>query len=182
MGKLIFGMNQSLDGFVDHDLFDPDPVLFAYFIELTRNSAGAIYGRRLYEIMSYWDGDDWDRDDVPGIAALRDFAAAWRAQPKWVVSSSLDSVGPNAAVLQGDLEAEVRKLKQQTSGYLEVGGPTLAQHLGALGLIDEYHIYVHPVVAGTGRRFFTGPTPPLRLMDDKRIGDEAIRLTYVPAP
>jgi len=89
MAKLIFGMNQSLDGYVDHmKLGPPHPALFRYFIELVRGLTGMLYGRRIYEIMRYWDDDlpDWDAED-------RDFAAAWRSKPKWVVSRSLKSVG-----------------------------------------------------------------------------------------
>ena len=83
MAKLVFGMNQSLDGYVDYDKFAPDPVLFRHFIEQTRNSAGSLYGRRLYEIMRYWDHDDWDQHDRSEIEALRDYTMAWRAKPKW---------------------------------------------------------------------------------------------------
>ena len=103
MAKLVFGMNQSLDGYVDHMAFAPDPVLFRHFIEQVRGAAGSVYGRRMYEVMRYWDEDhpEWD-------AAERDYAAAWRSQPKWVVSRSLKSVGPNATLVEGDLEAAIR--------------------------------------------------------------------------
>ena len=84
MAKLVFGMNQSLDGYVDHQEFAPGPSLFRHFIEQVRG-----LGRRMYEVMRYWDEDrpEWDAEE-------RDFAAAWRSQPKWVVSRSLKSVGP----------------------------------------------------------------------------------------
>lgn len=184
MAKLVFGMNMSLDGYVDYDRFAPDPVLFRYFIAMTRNSAGAIYGPRLYELMRYWDGDEWDRD--PGMdhagskAALRDFAEAWRAMPKWVVSKSLKEVGPNATLIGDDLETAARKLKSERDGEIEVGGPKLAASLAELGLIDEYHIFLHPVVLGEGEPFFAGATPQLRLVGSERIGENALRLTYVP--
>ena len=106
MAKLVFGMNQSLDGYVDHTAFAPSPTLFRHFIEQARDQAGSVYGRRLYEVMRYWDEDhpEWD-------AARRDFAAAWRSQPKWVVSRSLKSVGPNATLVDDDIEAAIRGLK-----------------------------------------------------------------------
>jgi dihydrofolate reductase len=175
MAKLIFGMNVSLDGYVDHDKFAPDTVLFRHFIEQARGLTGSIYGRRLYEIMRYWDEDhsEWTPD-------LHEFAEAWRKQKKWVVSRSLESAGPNAELIAGDVEASVRKLKDEVEGEIEVGGPALAHSLTELGLIDEYLLYFHPVVLGRGTPFFAGPRPPLRLAASDRIGEHVIRLTYVP--
>jgi dihydrofolate reductase len=176
MAKLVFGMNVSLDGYVDHQAFEPDAALFRHFIEQVRGSAGSLYGRGLYEVMRYWDDDhsEWPPD-------FREFAAAWQAQPKWVVSRSLKSVGPNATLVAGDLEAAVRRLKAEIDGQIDVGGPVLARSLTELGLIDEYQLYFHPVVLGRGNPFFAGPRPPLRLVASERIGEQAIRLTYVPA-
>ena len=176
MAKLVFGMNQTLDGYVDHTAFAPSPVLFRHFIELTRNQAGSVYGRGLYEVMRYWDDDlpEWD-------AEQREFAIAWRSQPKWVVSHSLASVGPNAVLVEGDLEAAMRRLKAERVGEIDLGGPDLARTLGDLGLIDEYRIYLHPVVLGRGKPFFTGPRPRLRLVASDLIAEDVIRLTYVPA-
>ncbi len=180
MARLVFGMNMSLDGYVDHDRFAPEPALFRYFIEQTRNTAGSIYGRGLYELMRYWDGDAWNQDDQRDIAALRDFAEAWRAMPKWVVSRSLKQVGPNATLIGEDVEAAVRKLKAEVDGEIEIGGPKLAASLAKLGLIDGYHIFLHPVVLGHGAQFFAGVTPKLLLVGSERIGEEALKLTYVP--
>lgn len=175
MAKLVFGMNQSLDGYVDHDAFMPDPPLFQHFIDQVRSAAGSLYGRRLYEVMRYWDDEhpEWE-------APERAFADAWRGQHKWVVSQSLTSVGPNAELVTGDLEAAVRRLKAEVAGVIEVGGPVLAQSLTVLGLIDEYQLYFHPGVLGGGSPFFRGPRPPLRLTQSERIGAHVIRLTYVP--
>lgn len=176
MAKLVFAMNLSLDGYVDHQEFVPDPALFRHWIEAVRSATGSIYGRRLYEIMRYWD------DDQPGWGAEeRDFAAAWRSTPKWVVSGSLESVGPNATLVASDIEAAIRGLKARLGGEIDVGGPALARSLTDLGLIDEYRLYFHPVVLGRGTPFFAGPRPPLRLVSSDRVGGEAIRLTYVPA-
>ena len=181
MAKLIFGMNVSLDGYVDHDRFAPDATLFHHFIEQARGLTGSVYGRRLYELMRYWDGDDWNQHDAARTAELREFAMAWRRQRKWVVSRTLKSVGPNATLIDGNVESAVRKLKEEFAGDIEVGGPTLARSLTDLGLIDEYQLYVHPVVLGRGTPFFAAARPPLRLLDSTRIGENAIRLTYGPA-
>jgi dihydrofolate reductase len=176
MAKLVFGMNQSLDGYVDHTAFAPSPTLFRHFVTEAQQQAGSVYGRTMYEIMRYWDDDqpEWGADE-------RAFAAAWRNQPKWVVSRSLTSVGANARLIENDLEGAIRKLKAERDGELEVAGPHLAQSLTDLGLIDEYRIYLHPVVLGHGQPYFAGPRPPLRLVGNDRIAEDVIRLAYVPA-
>jgi dihydrofolate reductase len=176
VAKLVFGMNQSLDGYVDHMEFGPSPALFRHFIEEARGQAGSIYGRKLYEIMRYWDEDrsEWDE-------AEREFAEAWRRQPKWVVSRTLQSVGPNATLLGDDLEQAIRRLKAEVDGEIEVGGPILARSLTDLGLIDEYRIYLHPVILGGGNPYFAGPRPPLRLVTNDKVDENVLRLTYVPA-
>jgi dihydrofolate reductase len=176
MAKLVFGMNQTLDGYVNHTAFAPSPGLFRHFIEQSRNQAGSVYGRGLYEIMRYWDDDhpEWD-------AERREFAAVWRSQPKWVVSHSLKAVGPNATLVASDVEAVLRQLKAVRVGEIDVGGPELARSLGELGLIDEYQIYLHPVVLGGGKPFFTAARAPLHLVSSERIVGDVIKLTYVPA-
>lgn len=176
MAKFVFAMNLSLDGYVDHEEFAPDPALFRHWIEQVRRAAASVYGRRTYEVMRYWDEDrpEWTPED-------RDFAAAWRRQPKWVVSRTLASVGPNATLVAGDIEAAMRELKARLAGEVDVAGPELARSLTDLGLVDEYRLYFHPVVLGRGKPFFAGPRPPLRLVASDRIGEAAIRLTYVPA-
>ena len=175
MARLVFGMNQSLDGYVDHMAFAPSPTLFRHFIEEARGQAGSVYGRVMYEVMQYWDDDqpEWDAEE-------RAFAEAWRNQPKWVVSRTLREVGPNATLVGDDLEGAIRALKAEREGEIEVAGPNLAQSLTGLGLIDEYRIYLHPVVLGRGKPYFAGARPPLRLVSHERIGEDVIRLTYVP--
>jgi dihydrofolate reductase len=88
---------------------------------------------------------------------------------------------PNATLVSDEIEAAIRGLKARLDGEIDVAGPVLAQSLTDLGLIDEYRLYYHPVVLGRGNPFFAGPRPPLRLVASDRIGDSAIRLTYVPA-
>lgn len=176
MATLVFGMNQSLDGDVDHTAFAPGPTLFRHFIDQVRGQTGSLYGRRLYEIMRYWDDDQdgWDESE-------RAFAEAWRRHPKWVVSRTLDAVGPNASLLKGDLDTAVRALKAQQDGEIQVGGPELAAGLSALGLIDEYRIYLHPVVTGGGVPFFGTSRPRLRFAGSESVGDGVVRLRYLPA-
>lgn len=176
MAKLVFGMNQSLDGYVDHTGFAPGPVLFRHFIEEARGQAGSVYGRKMYEIMRYWDDEhpEWNPEE-------RAFAEAWRRQPKWVVSRTLATVGPNATLIKDGLEDAIRALKAGRDGEIEVAGPDLAHSLAELGLIDEYRIYLHPVVLGHGKPYFAGPRPPLRLAAFDRIDEGVLRLKYVPA-
>lgn len=177
MAKIVFGMNLSLDGYVDFQgLPVPDAELFRHWTEHVGDLAGSIYGRQMYEVMRYWDDDhpDWTSEQ-------HDFAVAWRRQPKWVVSRSLKSVGPNATLVADDVEAVIRGLKAKLAGEIAASGPTLAQSLSDMGLIDEYRLYLQPVVVGRGKPFFSGPRPPLRLVSSERIGGEVIRLTYVPA-
>jgi dihydrofolate reductase len=181
MGKLIFGMNVSLDGYVDGiegnlDMPAPSEKLFDYWIETVRGQAGAVYGRRIYEVMRYWDDDhaDWD-------GPRREFALAWRKLPKWVVSRTLTSVGSNATLISGDIETQVRAIKARTEGTISVAGPALAGLMTQFGLIDEYHLYFRPFVLGHGKPFFHGARPPLRLISSELIDDETVHLAYEPA-
>jgi dihydrofolate reductase len=176
VAKIVYGLNQSLDGYVDHTAFSPGPRLFRHFIEAAKTQAGSVYGRTMYEVMRYWDDErpEWDNDE-------REFAEAWRNHPKWVVSRTLDSVGPNATLISDDLEGLIGRLKSEYDGEIEVAGTRLAQSLTELGLIDEYRIYLHPVVLGGGTPFFAGPRPPLRLVANEQMDDDVIRLTYIPA-
>jgi dihydrofolate reductase len=173
MAQLVFGMNQSLDGYVDHTAFAPGPALFRHFIDEVRSQSGSVYGRTMYEIMRYWDDDQpgWDDDE-------RAFATVWRASPKWVVSRTLTSVGPNAVLLSDGWERAIRELKAERDGEIEVAGPVLAHSLTALGLIDIYRIYLHPVVLGHGSPYFAGARPPLRLLSHDVIAEDVLRLTY----
>ena len=110
MARLVFGMNQSLDGHVDHLAFAPSPTFFRHFIEEAQGQAGSVCGRHMYEVTRYWDDDhpEWDAD-------RQAFAMAWRNQPKWVVSRSLKSVGFNARLVEDDLEGAIRELKRNLS-------------------------------------------------------------------
>ena len=180
MGKLVFGMMQSLDGYVDGvsdklEFPPPGVALGRHFNDHVRDLAGCLYGRRIYEIMRYWDEDqpDWDASD-------HDFAAAWRAKPKWVVSRTLKSVGPNATLVAENVDAFVRRLKEDVDGEIDVAGPALAGSLTDLGLIDEYRLYFRPFVLGGGKPYFAGARPSLQIIASDRVGEDAVRLTCVP--
>lgn len=161
MANVVFGMMQSLDGYVagvagGPQLPPPGIALHRYFNEYVRGLAGILYGRRMYEVMRYWDEDRAEWEDVE-----HDFAAAWRAQPKWVASRSLKSVGPNATLIGDDVQAFVRRLKATLEGEVDVAGPDLAGSLTDLGLIDEYRLstFDRSCLAAASR---TSPAPVRR--------------------
>ena len=181
MGKLVYGMLQSIDGYfagmeTGPQLPTPGAGLFSHFINQVSSLGGSLYGRRMYEVMRYWDDDQTEWGEME-----RDFAAAWRAQPKWVASSSLNSVGNNAMLIQEDLEPIVRRLKVEIDGEIDVTGPELAGNLTRMGLIDEYNLYLCPYVLGGGKPYFAGARPPLRFVAADDLGENVVRLKYVPA-
>jgi dihydrofolate reductase len=179
MGRLIYGMMQSLDGYITDSSGGlpprPGPALRRHFNDYIHGLKAVIYGRQMYELMRYWD------EDQPGADAMsKDFAQAWRSMPKWIASRSLTSVGPGATLISGDLTAFAAKLKAGTDGDIDVSGAIVANELSTAGLVDEYRLYLRPYVFGGGKPFFAGPRPPLRLLSSDKIEEEAIRLTYVP--
>lgn len=178
MATIMFGMNQSLDGHVatpagELTMPPPDPALFRHYIGRMAGVSASLYGRRIYELMRYWEEDqaDWGPEE-------RAFAEAWRATPKHVVSTTLTEVGPNATLIQGDVEAAVRRLKAELEGEIEVAGPELAGHLSAWGLIDNYWLYFRPHVLGEGKPFFAQKPPALRLEGHELVGENTVLLRY----
>ena len=180
MGRLIFGMMQSLDGYISGTSGSPptppDAIVFRHFTENVRSSDGLLYGRRMYEVMRYWDENQPDWKEIE-----YDFAEAWRPKPKWIASRTLTSIGPNSTLVQGDVIDFAAKLRAERTGDIDVAGAELANVLSAAGLIDEYRLYFRPYVLGGGQPYFAGPVPPLRLAKHETIGEEVVRLTYVPA-
>jgi dihydrofolate reductase len=181
MAKIVFGMMQSLDGYIagvsgGPQMTPPGPQLGRHFSDHVRGLAGMLYGRRIYEVMRYWDDDQpgWDDGD-------HEFAAVYRAKPKWVASRTIKDVGPNATLIGGDVSAFVRKLKEEINGEIDVAGAELAGSLVASGLIDEYRLYFRPFVLGGGKPYFAGPVPPLRLLGAEPVGEDTVRLTYTTA-
>lgn len=181
MATLTYGLMQSLDGYVagredGPQLPAPGEALRRYLTDQMRRTAGCLYGRRTYELMR-----DWDVEHPEDAPILREFAEVWRSRPKWVVSRSLQSVGPKATLVRGDVGAFATRLKAEQQGEIEVAGPELARSLTELGLIDEYRLYLCPVVLGAGRPFFAGPRPRLRHVASETIDAEIMLLRYVPA-
>jgi dihydrofolate reductase len=181
MSKLVLEMNVSLDGYVDDlgsnlVMAPPSQKHFQYWIETIKGYTGSIYGRRMYEVMRYWDEDrpEW-------YEPLCTFAIAWRKLPKWVVSRTLSDVGPNTTLIAGDIEAQVRDLKARTQGTISVSGPELAGLMTQLGLVDEYRLHLRPCVLGQGKPFFHEGRPPLRLVSTMLIDDDTLHLVCVPA-
>ena len=173
MARFVCSVNISLDGYVDHDRMAPDPNGFRFWIDAVKRTPNTLYGRKVYELMTYW------QDDQPGWGeAEREFAAAWRAQKKWVVSQTLTEAGPNATLISSDIEAQVRALKDGLEGDVDVSGTVLLQSLSDWGLMDEYRLLYHPCALGSGRPLFLGPRPPMHLTGSDRVGKNAICLTY----
>jgi dihydrofolate reductase len=166
MGKLIYTMNVSLDGFVetpDHSLAwtKVDDELHSWFNDELRTMSASLYGRRLYELMAaYWPTGE---SDPQATEPMREFARIWNATPKVVFSSTLETVEGNSRLVRGDIEDELERLRAEFDGDLEVGGPTLAASFIRRGLVDEYRLVVHPVVLGAGTPFFPELERPIEL-------------------
>ena len=183
MGRLIYGMNISVDGYIadadgNIDWSEPDEELHQYWNDFERETALSFYGRRLYELMSaYWPTAGQDPD---ATAMIRDFADVWCAMPKVVFSSTLGSVGWNSRLERGDPVAVVSTLKAETDGQLEVAGATLAAPLVRAGLVDEYRIVVSPTAVGGGTPFFPSLPSwiPLRLLENRTFPGGTVLLRY----
>lgn len=166
MGKLIYELNVSLDGFVagpdgsvDWGLIDDE--LHTWFNEEMRDLDASLYGRRMYELMSgYWPQGE---EDPEATDPMREFARIWNPMPKIVFSTTLDSVEHNSRLVQGDVRTVLDEVRREFSGNLDVGGPDLAGQFVRAGLVDEYRLVVHPVVLGGGKRFWPELDAPLRL-------------------
>lgn len=186
MGKLIYSLNVSLDGFVatpDGGLewASVDDELHTWFNEQTRALEAALYGRRMYELMAaYWPTAE---QDPSATDTERDFARIWMALPKIVFSSSLEHVDYNARLVRGDVGSVLERLRREFDGDLDVGGPDLAGQFVRRGLVDEYQLVVHPVVLGAGTPFWPELNAPqrLRLVETRAFSSGAEARTYVPS-
>jgi dihydrofolate reductase len=183
MRKLIYLMNVSLDGFIEGpnrelDWTRVDEESMRFFNDQQSGVDTLLYGRRLYEVMTYWETAEAD----PSISEVeREFARIWKNSAKLVFSKTLEQVQGNARLVRGDIAEEITKLKQQPGKDLEVGGPNLASTVIQLGLIDEYRLVVHPVVLGSGTRFFPALADKinLRLVETRTFGSGAVYLRYL---
>ena len=166
MGKLIYTMNVSLDGYVEDsdgglDWTGVDDELHAWFTEELRPIDGSLYGRRLYETMAaYWPTGE---SDPAGTEVTREYARVWNATPRFVFSTTLEEVQWNSRLVQGDVGEVLARIRDEVDGDLEVGGPTLAAEFIRRGLVDEYRLVIHPVFIGAGTPYFPKLDEPLRL-------------------
>ena len=186
MGKLIYSLNVSLDGFAARpdgglDWANVDAELHTWFNDQSRELAASLYGRRMYELMSaYWPNAESDpsANDVE-----RDFARIWNAMPKIVFSHTLESVEWNSRLVRGDVDEELTRVRGDLDGDLDVGGPTLAAEFIRRGLVDEYRLLVHPVILGTGLPFFPQLDSPihLRQVDSHTFRSGVTYLAFAPA-
>ena len=183
MGKIIYSLSVSLDGFAEGpdkslDWVIIDEEIHTFFNEQSRGLGGFLYGRRIYELMAgYWPTADLNPSALPVEA---EFARIWRDKPKIVFSQSLEKVEWNSRLVRGDLAEEVKKLKAQPGNDLGVGGPTLAASLMELGLIDEFYLLVNPVILGSGTPFFPVMREKinLKLVETRTFSSGVIMLHY----
>jgi dihydrofolate reductase len=183
MGKLIYTMNVSLDGFIETtdralDWTSVDRELHTWFNEHERRAAAFLYGRRLYETMAaYWPTAE---SDPAATDFMIDYARIWNPKPKVVFSTTLDKVDWNSRLVRGDVGEELERLRVEFAGELHVGGATLASAFIERGLVDEYRLLVHPVVLGAGTPFFPKIDVPirLRLLETRRFESGVTYLGY----
>jgi len=183
VGRLVYSMSVSLDGFVETpsrslDWVQVDEELHSFFNDEAREMGAFLYGRRMYELMTdYWPTAESDPSATP---AMIEFAGIWKDKPKVVFSTTLEHVGWNGRLVRGDAAEEVLRLKAQSGLDMDVGGPTTASTLMRRGMIDEYRLFVHPVILGAGTPFF--PTLEdrigLRLVETRTFGSGIVYLRY----
>jgi dihydrofolate reductase len=182
MRKLIYSIGVSLDGYIagpdgGFDWATPDEALHRFHNEQERELGANLCGRRMYETLRSWDEVD-ERSTTD--EHMLDFARAWRATPKFVFSTTLEEVGLNATLVKADAIEEVKRLKEEAGGPLAVGGAGLASTFVRAGLVDEYGLFVNPVVVGGGTPFF----PPLEkeldleLLETRTFGSRVVYLRY----
>lgn len=186
MGKLIYSLNVSLDGYVetpDHSLdwATVDDELHTWFNDQARGLDASLYGRRMYGLMAgYWPTA---ASDPSATDAMLDFARIWAETPKIVFSSTLDTVDWNSRLVRGDVGDELARLRSEFSGDLDVGGPTLASEFIRRGLVDEYRLLIHPVILGAGTPFFPKLDDPVRLQltETRTFASGVVYLGYAAA-
>ena len=183
MGRLIYSGITSLDGYTEDPSGDfqwsaPDEEVHRFVNDITRPAGTHLLGRRMYETMAYWDTDDPGRGDIEC-----DFAAIWQAADKVVYSRTMDAPDtPNTRLEREFAPEAVRRLKAATEHDLTIGGPELAAHAIAAGLVDEYQQFVNPVIVGGGKPYLPGGVRiGLELMDERRFSGGVVFLRYAAA-
>jgi dihydrofolate reductase len=182
MRKLIYSIGVSLDGYIAgpdgrFDWAAPDEELHRVHNEQEDELSAHLCGRGMYETLKVWD--EVDEQSAPDGHIL-EFARLWRATPKFVFSTTLDEVGPNATLVKGDAVEAVKRLKEEPGGPLAVGGAGLASTLVRAGLVDEYGLFVNPVVVGGGTSFFPllETKIELELLGTRTFGSRVVYLRY----
>jgi dihydrofolate reductase len=183
MRKIIYRFSVSLDGYIEAADGDiswsaPDAQLHQHFNDLERTVDAFLYGRRLYENMTaFWPKAD---QDASASEQVKEYARLWRDKPKFVFSNTLKKVAWNSTLVRGDIAAAVNKLKDQPGNEMTVGGAGLAASLMNLGLIDEYWLYLHPVLLGRGKPMF-GPLKDkigMRLLVNRSFDSGVVLMQY----
>jgi dihydrofolate reductase len=182
MRKLIYSIAVSLDGYIagpngGFDWAAPDEELHRFHNEQERELGANLCGRRMYETLRPWDDVD---ERSASDEHLLEFARCWKATPKFVFSTTLEEVGPNATLVKGDAVEEAKRLKDQAGGPLAVGGAGLASTFVRAGLVDEYGLFVNPVVVGGGTPFFPllDNELDLELLETRTFGSRVVYLRY----
>jgi dihydrofolate reductase len=181
MAKLIYSAIASLDGYIEDEegKFDwaaPDEEVHAFVNDLERPVGTYLLGRRMYEVLVYWE--TIELDDQPPF--IRDFAEIWRAADKIVYSKTLGAVSSAKTRIERDVDPEaLRQLKASAERDLSVGGPELAAHAFRAGLVDEVHLFLTPIVVGGGKRCLPADVRlELELLDERRFGNGVVHLHY----
>jgi dihydrofolate reductase len=179
MAKLIYSAITSLDGYVadedgNFDWAEPDEEVHRFVNDLERSVGTYLYGRRMYEVMVAWETV---ADQSP---VVQDYAEIWRAADKIVYSKSLDTVSSARTLLERDFDPEaVRQMKVQGERDISVSGPHLAAQAIKAGLVDEFHLFLTPIVVGGGTRSFPDDVRvKLELLDERRFGNGVVHLHY----
>ncbi len=182
MRKVIYSMAVSLDGFIagpggEIDWSAPDEELHRFHNQQTREAGAHLCGRRLYETMVFWEGTD---DSAFSGEVELEFARIWKDMPKIVFSKTLDRLEGNARLVRGGAAEEVARLKGQPGKDLAVGGAGLASTLIRLGLVDEYRLFVSPVVLGEGTPYFPALDERinLELVETRTFGSRVVYVRY----
>jgi dihydrofolate reductase len=182
MAKLIYSAITSLDGYVadvdgNFDWAAPDEEVHAFVNDLERPVGTYLYGRRMYEVMVGWETMDTGPDQTP---VMRDFAEIWRAAEKVVYSRTLETVSSAKTRIERDFDPEaVRQMKTRAGRDISVGGPELAAQAIKAGLVDEWHLFVAPIVVGGGKQSLPDNVRlKLELLDERRFGNGVVHLHY----
>jgi len=181
MRTVVYGMNISIDGCYDHTKFSGDDEILEYFAGLMQDVDLVVYGRKMYDlIVPFWT--EVAKTGSGSDAAMR-FANTVTDVDKIVFSRTMESVEGNTRIMRGDLEGEVRRLKQQPGKKISIGGVSLREQLTALGLVDEFYFVIHPVIIGEGKRLMEGSglldKLSLKLVDAKIFKSGCVGLHYV---